>query len=381
MSASDEMCVGALVEVVESGDLVGLRGEITQVNGTSVVVCLKEPLGEMELDPSHIRVIGERYGNWEKVVSSSSSPGDFYWYNWESGESTWDEPDEVTAILHSPLQPQYYTPFYPTAQPMTKPAPHGASTQAPSPSFSNMSGASSRKRTFSTTEDREVSPNSSSSDPTSTATPTPANKEVELSLLKSRLMELERKKRRIESQRPKAETVVDMQMVRSAVDKQLVCGEGEKNANPYSGAHYYNQVFKKNAKASASFECRIFVPFLERSDGRHKKKKKKKMGEGGGGGNKKKPTARPVSHVAGCSLRQFGAGSGLGGGGSFRSHLHNGSSEENRSGGEEEENERKWGKEKKKRQREEEQRYCVGKGKRIFQRVRKTHLGTRLFFF
>eukprot|EP01062_Namystynia_karyoxenos_P053118 TRINITY_DN4289_c0_g1_i1.p1 TRINITY_DN4289_c0_g1~~TRINITY_DN4289_c0_g1_i1.p1 ORF type:complete len:589 (+),score=122.39 TRINITY_DN4289_c0_g1_i1:87-1853(+) len=45
---------------------------------------------------------GIQYGSWERRVSSSAAPGTFYWYNWETQESVWEDcdgPPEAVRLL------------------------------------------------------------------------------------------------------------------------------------------------------------------------------------------------------------------------------------------------------------------------------------------
>eukprot|EP01065_Artemidia_motanka_P031855 TRINITY_DN3869_c1_g2_i5.p1 TRINITY_DN3869_c1_g2~~TRINITY_DN3869_c1_g2_i5.p1 ORF type:complete len:258 (+),score=15.91 TRINITY_DN3869_c1_g2_i5:90-863(+) len=46
-----------------------------------------------------------RIGDWERRVSSTSAPGTCYWFNWTTGESTWETPDGVGSGAE-PLSPE-----------------------------------------------------------------------------------------------------------------------------------------------------------------------------------------------------------------------------------------------------------------------------------
>ena len=229
-----QLSAGALVEVVGLDELDGLRGEVSSVAADGgVYVELKLPYGEMLLEAANVRVVGERFGDWEKVMSSSTSPGDFYWFNWETGESSWEEPEEVTRSLGASVIPPVHHPTSFGGAPSAAAAsrkrafPYDASTHSHYQAQHDDSDANSGS------DGSSAAAPSSSSDAAAAAAAAAAAKEAkarELEQLRVRLGSLEQKKRKLEDSRSQqqvaefaAQSMDSMQDVRDAINQRLVC--------------------------------------------------------------------------------------------------------------------------------------------------------------
>eukprot|EP01064_Diplonema_japonicum_P012945 TRINITY_DN202_c0_g5_i1.p1 TRINITY_DN202_c0_g5~~TRINITY_DN202_c0_g5_i1.p1 ORF type:complete len:214 (+),score=49.67 TRINITY_DN202_c0_g5_i1:69-710(+) len=188
-------CIGVgayvLAHSLSNDQVNGLTGMVIRMQGERAVVGLPAPFGESALKRENVRLIPDKVGVWEKVLSNSTSPGDFYWYNWDSGDSIWELPEEVRkALLEGNLDEEP----------------------------SDFSSSSSKKRTISEvseeppmSEEEEGSENAEEDSTAATNT-----KLDELVTLRNRLAQLESAKKRKIQQLQQTVTVA-----RKSIDAQL----------------------------------------------------------------------------------------------------------------------------------------------------------------
>ena len=190
-----EIQVGSLVEAVglSSAKVNGLRGVVTRIQSDGRMV-VDLPIGDAALKEENLQNITS-CGNWERVTSSSTSPGDSYWYNYETEVSCWEVPEEILKANES----------IPTI---------------PSDDFSFDTSNSESKRSYTGiesegSEQTEETENDERQDSAATAE-AERKKQEQLLSLKSKLELLESKKRR-----KTTDMEPDVQQSQALIDKQL----------------------------------------------------------------------------------------------------------------------------------------------------------------
>ncbi|KAJ9467458.1 hypothetical protein DIPPA_14110 [Diplonema papillatum] len=162
-------CPGRIVRVA-GGPAAGSHGEVLDRDDSgNVTVMFNDWLGGEQLVREDQLVATP----WHKALSNSTSPGDHYWYNYDSGASVWEEPAEVKNV-NSPA--------------------------ASTPTDSNdPATAQPSNETSCTSSDYDADPQPATKKRSLCAAAADApglSKEEELNQLRQRLLELERAKKR-----------------------------------------------------------------------------------------------------------------------------------------------------------------------------------------
>eukprot|EP01060_Flectonema_neradi_P015588 TRINITY_DN2221_c0_g2_i1.p1 TRINITY_DN2221_c0_g2~~TRINITY_DN2221_c0_g2_i1.p1 ORF type:complete len:249 (+),score=62.96 TRINITY_DN2221_c0_g2_i1:85-747(+) len=187
--------IGSLVEAFALSDsrVNGLRGVVTKIQPEGRFV-VDLPIGKAALKEENLKVITS-CGSWELVTSSSMSPGDSYWYNYETEASCWEVPQEILNITKE------------------------STTDDSSLDASN--SESSRKRSYTgiESEGSEQTEDNDSEEQQKQETLEAERKQEELLALKAKLELLESKKRRKTSE--VCDNYSEVLRAQNAIDKQL----------------------------------------------------------------------------------------------------------------------------------------------------------------